>query len=76
MIKIITGPRRSGKSFLIFHIFKDYLLSLGVKADHIIELSLDEDNNAIYRNPVNLSTYFKGKVKDKNSKYYFLIDEI
>lgn len=76
MIKIITGPRRSGKSFLLFHIFKDYLLSTGVKNDHIIELSLDDEANVIYRNPVNLSSYFKGKVKDKSSKYYFLIDEI
>lgn len=47
MIKIINGPRRCGKPFLLFHIFKDYLLSIGVKDDHIIELSLDEDSNFI-----------------------------
>ena len=76
MVKIITGPRRTGKSFLLFHIFKDYLLSTGIKNDHIIELSLDDDTNVIYRNPINLSSYFKEKVLDNNSKYYFLIDEI
>ena len=42
MIKIITGPRRAGKSFLLFHIFKDYLLSSGIKDDHIIEISVDD----------------------------------
>ncbi len=76
MVKIITGPRRCGKSFLLFHIFKDYLLSIGVKADRIIEMSLDDDGNIAYRDPLKLSAYFKGKVTDKNSKYYFLIDEI
>lgn len=76
MIKIITGPRRCGKSFLLFHIFKDYLLSIGVSSDHIIELSLDDDRNIIYRNPMNLSSYFKKRVSDVFTKYYFLIDEI
>lgn len=76
MVKIITGPRRCGKSFLLFHIFKDYLLSTGVKADHIIEMALDDDSNIAYRDPLELSAFFKEKVTDKNSKYYFLIDEI
>ena len=75
MVKIITGPRRCGKSFLLFHIFKDYLLSIGVKQDHIIELCLDDVDNHIYRNPFNLSSYFENKVNDDN-QYYFLIDEI
>lgn len=75
MVKIITGPRRCGKSFLLFHIFKDYLLSSGIKDDHIIELSLDDVSNVRYRNPIDLSSYFKEKIKD-DSKYYFLIDEI
>lgn len=76
MIKIITGPRRCGKSFLLFHLFKNYLLSSGVKEENIIELSLDDDKNIIYRNPIKLSSYFKKKVIDKKSKYYFFIDEI
>lgn len=59
MVKIITGPRRCGKSFLLFHIFKDCLLSIGVLEDHIIELSLDDDANIIYRNPMNLSSFFQ-----------------
>lgn len=75
MIKIITGPRRCGKSFLLFHIFKDCLLSSGVNDEHIIELSLDGVNNIKYRNPIYLATYFKNRVKD-NAQYYFLIDEI
>ncbi len=75
MIKIVTGPRRCGKSFLLFHIFKDYLLSSGVKANQIIELSLDDSSNVQYRNPLALSSYFKEKVKDDRT-YYFLIDEI
>lgn len=75
MIKIITGPRRCGKSFLLFHIFKDCLLSSGVNDEHIIELSLDGVNNIKYRNPIYLATYFKDRVKD-NAQYYFLIDEI
>ena len=56
MIKIVTGPRRCGKSFLLFHIFKDYLLSTGVKGDHIIELSLDDVKNVKYRNPIGLAS--------------------
>lgn len=75
MIKIITGPRRCGKSFLLFHIFKDCLLSSRVKDDHIIELSLDDVNNIKYRNPIYLASYFKDRIKD-NAQYYFLIDEI
>ncbi len=75
LIKIITGPRRSGKSFLLFHIFKDYLLSNGIRNDHIIELSLDDLRNVKYRNPIDLANYFESKIRD-DSKYYFLIDEI
>ena len=75
MIKIITGPRRAGKSFLLFHIFKDYLLNSGVKDDHIIKISLDDSSNTEYRNPIRLDSYFKDRIKDKE-KYYFFIDEI
>lgn len=75
MVKIVTGPRRCGKSFLLFHIFKDYLLSSGVKTDHIIEMSLDDVKNVKYRNPIDLASYFKDRVKD-DAPYYFLIDEI
>ena len=76
MVKIITGPRRCGKSFLLFHLFKNYLLSIGVANDHIIELTLDDDINMSFRNPLKLSSYFKEKVTDTTAKYYFLIDEI
>ncbi|SFQ25577.1 AAA domain-containing protein [Lachnospiraceae bacterium XBB1006] len=51
MIKVITGIRRSGKSYLVFTIFKNYLIDTGVQANHIIEIALDDRKNKEYRNP-------------------------
>ena len=51
MVKVITGPRRCGKSYLLGVLYKDYLLSDGVKQDHIIELAMDEPGNYKYHNP-------------------------
>lgn len=75
LIKVITGIRRSGKSFLLFKLFKNYLLSEGVTSDHIIELNFDDFDNEEYQNPKIASPYLKGKIIDSNM-YYFLLDEI
>lgn len=74
MVKIITGVRRSGKSYLLFKLFQDHLLSLGIDKNHIIALSLEDDENEEYRNPLNLSKYLKSKITDDNL-YYILLDE-
>lgn len=75
-IKIITGIKGCGKSFLLFNLFKDYLLSQGVKQNQIISIALDEIENAEYRNPFKLNEYIKEKTKNQNRKFYILIDEI
>lgn len=75
LIKVITGIRRSGKSFLLFNLFKKHLLDSNVKEDHIIELNFDDFDNEEYRNPKIASPYLKGKIKD-DGIYYFLLDEI
>lgn len=75
-IKVITGIRRCGKSTLLFELFKDYLLESGVPEQNIILLALDVDTNKRYRNPDELSAYVRDRAKDKNRKYYVLIDEI
>ena len=75
MIKVVTGLRRSGKSFLLFHIFKEYLLSQKVKESQIIEIALDNDSQAKLRNPIVLGEYLRKHIK-ANRQYYILIDEI
>ncbi len=76
LIKVITGIRRCGKSYLLFEIYRDYLLSVGVKEGNIIGLALDETPNAKYRNPFELDTYIREKISDKSQMYYVFIDEI
>ena len=75
LIKIITGIRRCGKSYFLFNIFKNYLLSIGIKEDHIIEIELDRRRYFEYHNPDRLIEYIESKMIDDNS-YYLLIDEI
>lgn len=75
-IKIITGIRRCGKSFLLFNLYHDYLLSTGVSEEQIISLSLDEIDNLAYRNPFRLNEYIKQKAVKKNQMYYIFIDEV
>ena len=75
-IKVVTGIRRSGKSTLLFELFKDHLLEEGVKEKNIILVALDDDTNEKYRDPAELSTYVREQVSDKKQKYYVLIDEI
>ena len=75
LIKIITGIRRCGKSYLLDPLFKNYLLSDGVKEDHIIKLELDRVENEKYRNPKVLNEYIRNLIKDKEM-YYVILDEI
>ena len=75
LIKIITGIRRCGKSYLLNIIFKNYLLENEIDEEHIIQLSLDENKNKKYLNPDILDEYIRSLIKDKN-KYYILLDEI
>lgn len=75
MVKIISGVRRCGKSYLLFELFRNHLITSGVKKDHIIELALDDDENAIYRNPDNLSQYIHSKIIDNEEMFYLLLDE-
>ena len=76
MIKVITGIRRCGKSYLLFELYRNYLLSIGVKEENIITLALDAVQNAPYRDPMKLSEYVASQVADKSQMYYVFIDEI
>ena len=76
MAKVITGPRRCGKSYLLFTIFRNYLKQSGVDDDHIIELKLDDTRNASYRSALRFAEYFRNRRKEDGSRYFFLIDEI
>ena len=75
MIKVITGIRRCGKSYLLFELFYNYLLSEGVKEDHIIKIALDDRRNKKYRDPDVLCDYVHSTVKD-GEMYYILLDEV
>ena len=75
-IKVITGLRRSGKSYLLFTLYRQYLLDSGVEEDQIVGLALDEIDNAKYRNPFELNKIVKERIEDKNKRYYVFIDEI
>ncbi len=75
MIKVITGIRRSGKSFLLFEIFYQYLLENGVDKDHIIKIALDDRKNKKYRDPDYLCDSIHEQIKDDNM-YYILLDEV
>lgn len=75
MIKVITGIRRCGKSYLMDPIYKNYLLSTGVKEDHIIKLELDSVENEEYLDRHKLYKYIMGQIKD-DKMYYILLDEI
>ncbi len=75
LIKIITGIRRCGKSYLLNTIFKNYLLEQGTDKEHIIQLSLDERTNFKYLDPDELDEYIRSLIMDEK-KYYILLDEI
>lgn len=76
LIKIITGIRRCGKSFLLFNLFYNHLIKSGVKESNIISLILDDDKNRKYRDPDNLSEYLYSRIKNKEEMYFILLDEV
>ena len=75
MIKVITGIRRSGKSYLLFNLFYDHLLASGTPEDNIICIALDDVENEAYRDPYRLYSDIKERVQDNREQYYVLIDE-
>lgn len=74
-VKIVSGMRRCGKSYLLFRLFKQYLLESGVKPSHIIEIALEDRSNYQLRNPDECLKYVRQKIRDKET-YYLLIDEV
>lgn len=75
-IKIITGVRRCGKSYLLGVLYRDYLMQEGVLPEQIISIELDNYMNISYRNPLELGNYLRDRVSDKKTDYYILLDEI
>lgn len=75
LIKVVTGIRRCGKSYLLFQLFHDHLLEKGVKEDHIIEVALDDRSNKELRDPDHMLAYVKGRIQDKDT-YYIILDEV
>lgn len=75
LVKVVTGIRRCGKSYLLFHLYKNKLLSMGVEQDHIIAIALDDIANIEYRDAIKLYNYVKDHIKDKKT-YYVFLDEI
>ena len=75
MIKVITGIRRCGKTYLLFRLFYDYLIQSGVSDENIIMIPLDDDDYAEYTDPQKLYEYIKSRIKDPKQKYYVFIDE-
>ena len=77
MIKVITGIRRCGKTYLLFELFGGHLRGeLGVDDDHIIEIALDEEANRALRDPGALDAYLRSRIADKASRYYVMLDEV
>ena len=75
-VKVITGIRRCGKSYLLGVLFKNYLLEQGVPADNIISIALDLTKDIKYRDPLALSEYVRSKVEGQSEQYYLFVDEI
>ena len=74
-IKVITGIRRCGKSYLLFNLYYDYLLSNGIGKDRIIKIALDDEDAENLTDAKTLSSFIKGQIKDENT-YYVFLDEI
>lgn len=75
LIKVVTGIRRCGKSYLLFNIFKNYLLEQGVAASHIITIELDQRKNKKYRDPDTILDYIESLIED-DEQYYIMLDEV
>lgn len=75
MIKVVTGMRRCGKSYLLFELFTSYLRERGIQEDHIISVDLEDFKNKAMRNPENLYAYVESRITDEDM-YYILLDEI
>lgn len=75
MIKVVTGIRRCGKSFLLFNLFSESLRKKGVSDDHIIQVNLEDRRNKKLRNPDALLEYIDSRMKD-SGKYYIMLDEV
>ena len=75
MIKVVTGIRRCGKSYLLFTIFKKYLLQQGVSESHIIAIELDQRKNKKYRDPDTILDYIESLIED-DEQYYIILDEV
>lgn len=75
-VKVITGLRRSGKSYLLFTLYRDWLLNSGIGEDQIVGLALDEIEAAKYRNPFELNKFIRERMPDPKKRYYVFIDEI
>ena len=75
MIKVVTGMRRSGKSYLLLKLFHERLVAEGVPEDHILEVALDDRRNIKLRDPDAMLSWIDGKVKDRR-QYYLILDEV
>ena len=76
MVKIVTGIRRSGKSFLLMTLFHQYLINHNVTEDHIIEISLDNRKSKKLRQPDTLIDYIDSKTRPDGQTYYIILDEV
>lgn len=76
MVKVVTGIRRCGKTYLLFELFGGYLRSQGVDDEHIIEIALDTEEGANLRDPSALSDYLRAKIANSHEQYYVFLDEV
>jgi predicted AAA+ superfamily ATPase len=76
LVKVITGVRRCGKSYLLFNLYKEHLMRDGVPEDQIVEVALDEAANAKYRNPLELDQHIRELVSMNDVMHYVFLDEI
>ena len=76
MIKVVTGVRRCGKTYLLFTLFREHLRSIGIADEHVIEIALDTEEHAALRDPSALSEYINMYIHDASATYYVLLDEV